>query len=158
MSLLCKTIHDAVIVTRNLQLKYLWIDALCIVQDDLEDWKQEAMKMAESYTQSTITIAAFYSPDGDGGCFHSRPNGPTAQLLWTISDGLPPKKVSCRSRQPESYYSSVDKAPLNQRAWIMKGRSLSRRIFHFTTEEDLYLMDTQWHSVVEHWNGTRWAS
>ena len=187
--MLCKTMHDAVIVTRNLQLKYLWIDALCIVQDDLEDWKREAMKMAEIYTQSTITIAASSSPDGDGGCFYPRPNGPTAQLLWTISDGFPPEKVSFRSHQQGSFYSLVDDAPLNQRAWVMQERSLSRRIVHFTTDrlywecqqvileegftkvsvvfplpsgfefasnnaktgtsEDIYLMDTQWHSVVK---------
>lgn len=190
MSTLCKTMRDAVIVTCNLQLKYLWIDALCIIQDDPEDWEREAMSMSEIYTQSVITIAASSSPNGDGGCFFPRLNGPTAQLLWTVSNGFPPEKVSFRSHQLARYSALVDDAPLNKRAWVLQERSLSRRIVHFTTDrlywecqeaileegltkvsssnelpvsgfqvacnraktrtsDDIFVMDNQWHSMVE---------
>jgi hypothetical protein len=36
---------DAVIVARRLGIRYLWIDSLCIVQDDAEDWEREAALM-----------------------------------------------------------------------------------------------------------------
>jgi hypothetical protein len=44
-----RTLQDAVIVTRRLGLRFLWVDALCVVQDDKSDWLQGAGKM-ETYT------------------------------------------------------------------------------------------------------------
>jgi hypothetical protein len=44
-----KTLSDTVHVVRNLGLKCVWIDSLCIIQDDKEDWAREAVKMAFIY-------------------------------------------------------------------------------------------------------------
>jgi hypothetical protein len=33
-----KTFQDAVLMTRRLGIRYLWIDSLCIIQDDGDDW------------------------------------------------------------------------------------------------------------------------
>jgi hypothetical protein len=41
-----KTFQDAAIVTRELGYQYLWINALCILQDDLQEWRREAPKMS----------------------------------------------------------------------------------------------------------------
>jgi hypothetical protein len=134
ISELCKTMHDAIIVTRNLQLSYLWIDALCIVQDDPDDWEREALSMSEVYTQSTITLAATSSSNSDGGLFFPRPTGLPAQLLWTFSDGSPPERVNFRSYNHRSYDTLVGKGPLNKRSWAFQERYLSRRVVHFTTD------------------------
>ncbi|KAH7076852.1 heterokaryon incompatibility protein-domain-containing protein [Paraphoma chrysanthemicola] len=53
-----KTYHDAIVITRHLGVRYLWIDAICIVQDDPEDWRAEAAKMKDIYQNSYCTIAA----------------------------------------------------------------------------------------------------
>lgn len=45
---LSRTFQEAIQVTRGLQLPYIWIDSLCIVQDDGEDWEREADQMAKS--------------------------------------------------------------------------------------------------------------
>lgn len=42
-----KTFQDAISITRSLKINYLWIDSLCIIQDDPLDWKIESVKMAE---------------------------------------------------------------------------------------------------------------
>ncbi|KAK1707868.1 hypothetical protein BDP67DRAFT_581527 [Colletotrichum lupini] len=42
-----QTFQDAVTMTRKLGIRYLWIDALCIVQDDIADWSREASTMGD---------------------------------------------------------------------------------------------------------------
>jgi hypothetical protein len=160
ISTLCKTMYDAVIVTRNLKLRYLWIDALCIIQDDAEDWEREALSMSEVYAQSYITLAATSSADSDGGLFFTRPTGPTAQLLWTFPDGSPPERVNFRIGNPKRYTSLVEKGPLNKRSWALQERYLSCRVVHFTTdrlywecdkttlEEGLNLPVSSYHSTM----------
>jgi hypothetical protein len=51
-----KTFRDAITITRKLGLSHLWIDSLCICQDDLEDWKAESKKMADVYGGSSCNI------------------------------------------------------------------------------------------------------
>lgn len=63
------TFRDAIEVATGLGYRYLWIDAICIVQDDDEDWKQEAPRMAVVYGNATCTIHATDAPDSDRGLF-----------------------------------------------------------------------------------------
>jgi hypothetical protein len=133
ISSLCKTMRDAIIVTRNLQLKYLWIDALCIIQDDPADWEREALSMSDVYAQSAITIAATSSSDSNGGLFFPRRIVPTAQLLWTFPDSSPPERVNFRSPDASRFTSLYDKSPLIKRGWVLQERVLSKRTLHFTT-------------------------
>ncbi|EFQ32426.1 heterokaryon incompatibility protein [Colletotrichum graminicola] len=67
VSKLPATFRDAVYVGRGLGLSYIWIDSLCIVQDDKEDWKNEAQRMAIIYDNATCTIAANDGLDSDSG-------------------------------------------------------------------------------------------
>ncbi|KAK7715694.1 hypothetical protein SLS63_011281 [Diaporthe eres] len=55
---LTKTFQDAVEVCRSLKIKYIWIDSLCIIQNNPEDWENEAARMADIYENAYITIAA----------------------------------------------------------------------------------------------------
>ncbi|KAG7284297.1 hypothetical protein NEMBOFW57_010666 [Staphylotrichum longicolle] len=54
----CITIEQAVEVCVCLGIEYLWVDALCIIQDNTADWEREAKKMATVYTMATVTIIA----------------------------------------------------------------------------------------------------
>lgn len=49
LSSMPQTFKDAVAVTRYLGMRYIWIDSLCIVQDDVLDWECEAARMADVY-------------------------------------------------------------------------------------------------------------
>lgn len=58
------TFQDAITVTRRLGIAYIWIDSLCIVQDDAQDWEREAAKMALIFESAYLTIAATAAPNG----------------------------------------------------------------------------------------------
>lgn len=70
-----QTLRDAVHVTRKLGIQYLWVDALCILQDCKEDWQRESAKMGDVYGHAFITIFAFGARDCEGGLFHPAVNG-----------------------------------------------------------------------------------
>src|SRR5438034_75540 len=53
---LSKTIQDAISFTRMLHIQYLWVDALCIIQDSEQDWNLQASKMADIYRNSLLTL------------------------------------------------------------------------------------------------------
>jgi hypothetical protein len=62
-----RTFKDAILVTRGIGLKYIWIDSLCIVQDDTADWEKEARKMASVYSNAYVTLAADWASHSDCG-------------------------------------------------------------------------------------------
>lgn len=49
--------RDAIRLTRALGFRYLWIDALCIIQDDRADWASEFSSMADAYANAFLAIA-----------------------------------------------------------------------------------------------------
>lgn len=67
LSRLPKTIRDAIKVTRELGERYLWVDRLCIVQDDVENKAQQIASMASIYANSYFTITAADGADADSG-------------------------------------------------------------------------------------------
>lgn len=71
LSTLPKIFQDAVKITRHMGVQYLWIDSLCIVQDDEADWKREAANMGAIYEYARLTIAAAGARDCTEGCFVS---------------------------------------------------------------------------------------
>ena len=62
-----KTLRDAVTVTRRLSIRYLWIDSLCIIQDDTTDWATEAAHMGDIFMNSAFTIAAHAAGHANDG-------------------------------------------------------------------------------------------
>jgi hypothetical protein len=69
---LSKAFQDAVVLARQLSIRYLWIDSLCIIQDSSNDWRTESSNMGEYYMNALFNIAAVSSSDGSGGCFLAR--------------------------------------------------------------------------------------
>jgi hypothetical protein len=53
-----KTVQDAIYATVQLGIPYLWVDALCIIQDDEDDFSRELSTMAQVYRHATVTISA----------------------------------------------------------------------------------------------------
>jgi hypothetical protein len=55
---LLRTFCDAVTLTRCLDFRYLWIDSLCIIQDDSDDWARELLRMGDIYRYAVLTLSA----------------------------------------------------------------------------------------------------
>lgn len=79
-SQLPKTFQEAGLLLSRLGFKYLWIDSLCIIQDDEADWQRESAQMASIYAKAALTIAASASQDSQGGCYR-----PTLKLSGSDS-------------------------------------------------------------------------
>lgn len=139
-----KTFQDAVVITRRLGIRYLWIDALCIIQDDRSDWEKESAKMGAIYSLAHVTIAADSGRDCNSGCFNNQStsqelsfenvpfelntamnNGRESRMfMWDPSRGLQ------KHTPPE-----IDGSPLAERGWVCQERILSPRILHYTSTQ-----------------------
>ncbi|KAK0721850.1 heterokaryon incompatibility protein-domain-containing protein [Lasiosphaeria miniovina] len=64
---LTKTHQEAIQLTRELGIRYLWIDSLCIIQDNLGDWESESKRMASVYGGAELTIIAGRAADSREG-------------------------------------------------------------------------------------------
>jgi len=71
-SILPKTFSDTIFVCRILGIQFLWIDSMCIIQDDADDWNNQSEKMADIYAQGILNISAAVGIDSNGGLFVDR--------------------------------------------------------------------------------------
>lgn len=135
---LSKTVHDAILIARGLKLNYLWVDTLCIIQDDESDWRSESLKMDSVYRQAHITIAASGAKDGRDGCFFSRKPMPDPV---TVPVTYPPSKEVARihfKMHTGSVAAGLAENPLNKRGWCLQESILSPRIIHFGKDRVLW--------------------
>jgi hypothetical protein len=127
-----KTIQDAITTTRALGLKYLWVDALCIIQDDENDKSKEIAKMSQTYMSATVTISAARATHCDEGFLHERDLQEAYinvfQLLWHVdAEHTDLQTVFCA----EGDIQLSRKDPLDSRAWTMQEHELSPRLLRF---------------------------
>ncbi|KAH9213190.1 heterokaryon incompatibility protein-domain-containing protein [Leptodontidium sp. 2 PMI_412] len=136
-----KTFQDAVFIARCLGFHYLWIDSLCIIQDDKDDWDRESTLMTDVYGGSDLNIVAVSAEDGSVGCFFQRDRKWRSQLTLTYNgvemlyDVLP------------AYMQSPRRTPLFGRGWVLQERYLSRRSLYF--HEHQIFWDCREHSKCE---------
>ncbi|KAH7411560.1 heterokaryon incompatibility protein-domain-containing protein [Phaeosphaeria sp. MPI-PUGE-AT-0046c] len=128
-SALSKTFQDAIVVARDLRIPYIWIDSLCIVQDDNDDWLREAATMSSVYGHSTLNIAASGAPSGRFGCFSSI-TVPTPRTFHITNSSGHAMTYTCLS--VHYYKKSLGDMPLMERGWTLQERLLPSRSVHFT--------------------------
>jgi Heterokaryon incompatibility protein (HET) len=141
MAAMPKSYHDAITITRELGIQYLWIDSLCIIQDDAKDWEQEAARMASIYEGAQVTIAAAWGKNGESGCFHDYHPSMVVEVQEQNNFRGQTKGSTIRLYlrpypNPQRYLGD---ASLNSRAWTLQEIILSRRTIVFA-EDQLY-----WH-------------
>ena len=83
---LSQVFHDAIVATRKLGLQYLWIDALCILQDDTDDWQHEGSRMGNYYRNAFIVLSSLSSSEGRHGFLREREHWSAVHLGGGFSD------------------------------------------------------------------------
>jgi hypothetical protein len=140
-----RTFQDAITVTRRLGLRYLWIDSLCIIQDDSDDWNEQSMVMGKIYNESTITIMAATSTNSPNhepapeGFLHRQPSLtlPTIEMDYYSRDWRREGNWFIRYMDSTRYHShSLD---LLTRGWVLQEHVLSRRKVIYTPDQLLWV-------------------
>lgn len=125
--------QDAFLVAKALEIRYIWVDAVCIDQNDSNDWNRESGKMAEYYGNAALVIAASKAKDWTEGCFSQRnplvvrpcriefsrfnPAARSALCVWVKNQDL--------------HDNGIKKHPLHSRAWVLQEELLPRRLLRY---------------------------
>lgn len=136
-----KTFADAIVFTRNMGVRYIWIDSLCIIQDCVDDWASQSAVMCEIYTGSYLNIAATGAVDSRGGLFSPRDD--RALLPLRVVQPSSPGGPSWGNDSVQYYdvlddhiwEREVEGALLCRRGWIVQERVLPMRCVHFGTRQ-----------------------
>lgn len=130
-----KTIQDAITVTRALGIRYLWVDSLCIVQDDIEDRTREIGKMCEIYERAYVTISAASARSSQDGILYKRDIPQSCQPVYKVRLRCPDGRLGVISFvQLDWEYSPTDE-PIHQRAWTLQEAVLSPRMLIFDSRQ-----------------------
>lgn len=126
-----KTFKDAVIVTRRLGCRYLWIDSLCIVQNSREEWEKEAGTMAAMYQNSLLNISAFSASDCHGGLFIDDRDTEAIMVNFNTSGE---RKYQIWARKHPAAGTQIP-GPLAQRGWVLQETILAPRGLQFASQQ-----------------------
>ncbi|KAI1291429.1 heterokaryon incompatibility protein-domain-containing protein [Xylaria venustula] len=135
-------IRDAITIAARLGLAYIWVDALCIMQDNPSDWAGEANKMGGIYLGSLVTIAASASTSVNGRCFNLKSqrtcDADNFELCVTIEGRLKDGRRSGLSffqYVPNVYRDEVLNGLLSKRAWAYQEFVLPQRKLYYTSKQ-----------------------
>lgn len=127
-----KSFQDAVLVVQHFQIKYLWIDSLCIIQDSVQDWEFQCPRMAGIYSKALFTIAAADARDDSEGFLGSFEFSRRCDLG---------KKVSVRYVRNDDnlflldeFLFSDEHCRLSERGWALQEKLLSQRVLVFKSD------------------------
>ncbi|KAF4625089.1 hypothetical protein G7Y89_g13080 [Cudoniella acicularis] len=143
MDSLPRSLQDAVSITRKLGLRYIWIDALCIIQDSPEDKVKELAEMDQIYQNGLLTICGASASNVNEGFLQSRKapnlNFPPFTLPFLSDD--PNYEAGNIILQEEKYYDPYSE-PINQRGWTLQERLLSPRVLIYGSHQLMWQCQT----------------
>lgn len=149
VTMLRKIFREALVVARRMNIPYIWIDSLCIIQagDDFADWRKESTTMAEVYSNSRCNISADWGDDDNGLFFERDPpyDRPCSLQLRlkspetghdTLSKSrTPPDAVPVYIILPYRWTEDIIESPINRRGWVVQERQLAPRVLHFSPQQ-----------------------
>jgi hypothetical protein len=130
-SKLPKNFREAIQVTRQLGVRYIWIDALCIVQGPNGDFDHEGQLMHRVYRNSFCNLTASDSRDGSGGLFRSRETEKLIPTSFETSDTSLFGLGSWIILASDIWDDQLLGQPLYERGWVFQGRLLSNYFYGY---------------------------
>lgn len=128
-----RTIIDEIQAVRYLGFRYLWVDALCIVQDDAQDVKSNVGIMYQIYSEALFTIAAVAGNNAD----HGLPG-----LSHEIPRSVQQKRITVQGiTLANRLHTNVNATYWNKRGWTFQERVLSPRLLAFTSTHVTFRCD-----------------
>lgn len=132
-----RTIQDAIIVSYKLGIRFLWVDAFCIIQDDEDDIQKEISLMPNIYSQAHITIVVSCAENVQEGFLQDRVIAEKIEKIFKVpfrcDDGeigdvflVEPRRIFLEE-------------PLDVRGWAMQERLLARRVLEFGTRQTRWM-------------------
>ncbi|KAI8682481.1 HET domain-containing protein [Fusarium sp. Ph1] len=120
---LCETIWQAARITYSIGVSYIWVDSLCIIQGDVEDWAREAPKMKDVYANAYLTISA--SALGRNGCYpHKLRESRHAKITYYEHE------MRLIPQPSDAANWNMLNEPLENRGWTLQERLLSHRVLY----------------------------
>jgi hypothetical protein len=140
-----KSFQDTIKLARILEVQYVWIDSLCILQGDIHDWTLTSSQMGSVYKDAYLTISATSAAGSNCGFLNIRPSANVIQVDTGEEGGLPYSMwvrpaishapflgAAFQEDQPSPDFATLT------RAWCFQERLLSHRVVHFTSSEMVF--------------------
>ncbi|KAJ8133546.1 hypothetical protein O1611_g71 [Lasiodiplodia mahajangana] len=122
------TFKHAIEVTRQLGLRYLWIDSLCIIQGEGGDFDEQAKLMETVFSSAYCVIAATCAKGMSSGFLNSR-----RREIFRFEK---PGESAVYVCEPiDNFQLEVIEGPLNKRGWVLQERALARRTIYFAENQ-----------------------
>ncbi|KAL6915450.1 hypothetical protein FSST1_006945 [Fusarium sambucinum] len=140
-TVLPQSYQDILSICRSMTIQYLWIDSLCMIQDDGGfEFRQEAPLMMDIYQYAFLTITICWGFPGLGVFRKCRPRSiprhkPVASYDRQDSVSQTDDYVFVEHRDASDLQADVNYAPINKRAWVLQERCLSRRLLYLGNEQ-----------------------
>lgn len=148
MGQLSATVRDAIRATHRLHISYIWVDSLCIIQDDGDDKAQQIALMPKIYQNSSLTVSTTRALYADEGFLHRRKPTDRPDLVFKLSYVLPSTGELGKVTVFPTLTELLDNA-LSTRGWALQERALSPRILDFAGGQ------TRWLCSKTHVDGWR---
>jgi hypothetical protein len=123
------TFQDAVAAARQLGIRYLWIDSLCIIQGNQDDFMEEVGNMESIFSNAYCVLSASSAPSITDGFL--TPRRQRGVVSVKAADGVP--IFVCELI--DNFHGDVDGSLLSSRGWAFQERILSRRMIFFTSTQ-----------------------
>lgn len=126
--------RDILLVARQLEVSFIWIDAFCILQGSEEDWIRESARMGDVYRYSWCNIAASRAASSDESIFATRDSRAAKPCI--VQTPWDPQASGAGKRwlafdHNYLWEDNVERAPLAERAWVVQELALASRVVYF---------------------------
>ena len=147
-----RTFRDAIKIAQTLDFSYLWIDTLCIVQDDEDDWAHQSARMCDIYQGSSLNISALSSTNCEEGILNTACH--TELLLGSYLHPSSQRKltihvVSFPSRKGCFKFHASHRDHLTTRGWALQELIVSCATLHYTDRGLFWECASRFHSANE---------